>query len=155
MTTTPMDALRSSIRQQAFITQATLPETSRLNDQALRARIQDRAHGLVRHLREDSKPGLMELMLAEYGLSTDEGVALMCLAEALLRVPDYETMDDLIEDKIAPSQWGRHLGQSASPLINSSTWALLMTGRVLDEQTPIHRTSAWANPLFAGPCAKP
>lgn len=140
MTTTPMDALRSSIRQQAFITQATLPETSRLNDQALRARIQDRAHGLVRHLREDSKPGLMELMLAEYGLSTDEGVALMCLAEALLRVPDYETMDDLIEDKIAPSQWGRHLGQSASPLINSSTWALLMTGRVLDEQTPIHRT---------------
>ena len=82
----------------------------------------------------------MELMLAEYGLSTDEGVALMCLAEALLRVPDTETVDDLIEDKIAPSQWGRHLGQSSSPLINSATWSLMMTGRVLDEDTPINRT---------------
>jgi RHH-type proline utilization regulon transcriptional repressor/proline dehydrogenase/delta 1-pyrroline-5-carboxylate dehydrogenase len=48
----------------------------------------------------------MEVFLAEYGLSTDEGVALMCLAEALLRVPDAETIDDLIEDKIAPSDWG-------------------------------------------------
>jgi RHH-type proline utilization regulon transcriptional repressor/proline dehydrogenase/delta 1-pyrroline-5-carboxylate dehydrogenase len=48
----------------------------------------------------------MEVFLAEYGLSTDEGIALMCLAEALLRVPDAETMDALIEDKIAPSDWG-------------------------------------------------
>jgi len=131
---------RAAIRQHALQTTAILPEGSRLKDSELRARIQDRARTLVRHLREDSKPGLMELMLAEYGLSTDEGVALMCLAEALLRVPDAETMDDLIEDKIAPSQWGRHLGKSASPLINSSTWALMMTGRVLDESTPVHKT---------------
>jgi len=75
----------------------------------------------------------MEVFLAEYGLSTDEGVALMCLAEALLRVPDAETMDALIEDKIAPSDWGRHLGKSASSLVNASTWALLLTGRVLDD----------------------
>ena len=54
-----------------------------------------------------ASPGLMEVFLAEYGLSTDEGIALMCLAEALLRVPDAETMDALIEDKIAPSDWGR------------------------------------------------
>ena len=66
----------------------------------------------------------MEVFLAEYGLSTDEGVALMCLAEALLRVPDAPTMDALIEDKIAPSQWGQHLGHSASSLVNASTWAL-------------------------------
>jgi len=135
-----MNSHRTAIRQQALQTTAVLPEGSRLNDGALRAAIQDRARTLVRHLREDSKPGLMELMLAEYGLSTDEGVALMCLAEALLRVPDAETMDDLIEDKIAPSQWGRHLGKSASPLINSSTWALMITGRVLDSKTPIHKT---------------
>lgn len=135
-----MNSHRLAIRQQALQTTAVLPEGSRLNDAALRAAIQDRARTLVRHLREDSKPGLMELMLAEYGLSTDEGVALMCLAEALLRVPDAETMDDLIEDKIAPSQWGRHLGKSASPLINSSTWALMITGRVLDSKTPIHKT---------------
>lgn len=134
-----MNAHRIAIRQQALQTTVTLPAHSRLNETDLRAAIQSRARTLVRHLREDSKPGLMELMLAEYGLSTDEGVALMCLAEALLRVPDAETMDDLIEDKIAPSQWGRHLGKSASPLINSSTWALMMTGRVLDEKRSVHK----------------
>lgn len=135
-----MNAHRIAIRQQAFQTKASLPDNSRLTDPVLRTAIQSRARTLVHHLREDSKPGLMELMLAEYGLSTDEGVALMCLAEALLRVPDAETMDDLIEDKIAPSKWGLHLGKSASPLINSSTWALMITGRVLDTQTPVHKT---------------
>ena len=75
----------------------------------------------------------MEVFLAEYGLSTEEGVALMCLAEALLRVPDAETIDELIEDKIAPSSWGEHLGQSSSSLVNASTWALMLTGKVLKE----------------------
>ena len=88
---------------------------------------------LVSAIRTDEDPGLMEIFLAEYGLSTDEGVALMCLAEALLRVPDPETMDDLIEDKIAPSAWGAHLGHSSSSLVNASTWALMLTGKVLDE----------------------
>ncbi len=101
-----------------------------------RARIAARGADLVRAIRTSAKPGLMEVFLAEYGLSTDEGVALMCLAEALLRVPDAETMDALIEDKIAPSDWGRHLGRSASPLVNASTWALMLTGRVLDDQPP-------------------
>jgi RHH-type proline utilization regulon transcriptional repressor/proline dehydrogenase/delta 1-pyrroline-5-carboxylate dehydrogenase len=75
----------------------------------------------------------MEVFLAEYGLSTEEGVALMCLAEALLRVPDAETVDALIEDKIAPSDWGAHLGQSSSPLVNASTWALMLTGRSCED----------------------
>ena len=75
----------------------------------------------------------MEAFLAEYGLSTEEGIALMCLAEALLRVPDAATIDALIEDKIAPSEWGRHLGHSASSLVNASTWALMLTGRVLKD----------------------
>ncbi|MFN3972954.1 MAG: bifunctional proline dehydrogenase/L-glutamate gamma-semialdehyde dehydrogenase PutA [Gemmobacter sp.] len=91
---------------------------------------------LVTRIRASAKPGLMEVFLAEYGLSTDEGIALMCLAEALLRVPDAETMDRLIEDKIAPSDWGRHLGRSASSLVNASTWALMLTGRVLDDREP-------------------
>ncbi len=90
----------------------------------------------VRRIRAAAKPGLMEVFLAEYGLSTDEGIALMCLAEALLRVPDAETMDALIEDKIAPADWGRHLGKSASSLVNASTWALMLTGRVLDDREP-------------------
>ena len=75
----------------------------------------------------------MEVFLSAYGLSTKEGVALMCLAEALLRVPDTETMDELIRDKIAPHDWSAHSGGSASIFVNASTWALMLTGRVLDE----------------------
>jgi RHH-type proline utilization regulon transcriptional repressor/proline dehydrogenase/delta 1-pyrroline-5-carboxylate dehydrogenase len=101
-----------------------------------RARIAASGADLVRAIRGSAKPGLMEVFLAEYGLSTDEGIALMCLAEALLRVPDADTMDALIEDKIAPSNWGKHLGHSASSLVNASTWALMLTGRVLDNRQP-------------------
>lgn len=107
-------------------------ELSPMDRQAIAARAAD----LVRDIRASTKPGLMEVFLAEYGLSTDEGVALMCLAEALLRVPDADTIDALIEDKIAPSDWGRHLGHSTSPLVNASTWALMLTGRVLDDAQP-------------------
>ncbi|RAH98205.1 bifunctional proline dehydrogenase/L-glutamate gamma-semialdehyde dehydrogenase [Acuticoccus sediminis] len=102
-------------------------------DETTRKRAADRAARIVRKVRTDSRPGLMETFLAEYGLSTDEGIALMCLAEALLRVPDADTIDALIEDKIAPSDWGKHLGHSSSSLVNASTWALLVTGHVLDE----------------------
>jgi RHH-type transcriptional regulator, proline utilization regulon repressor / proline dehydrogenase / delta 1-pyrroline-5-carboxylate dehydrogenase len=91
------------------------------------------ATGFIEAVRGRSDPGLMEVFLAEYGLSTREGVALMCLAEALLRVPDAQTIDALIDDKIAPSDWGRHLGRSSSSLVNASTWALLLTGKMLGE----------------------
>jgi RHH-type proline utilization regulon transcriptional repressor/proline dehydrogenase/delta 1-pyrroline-5-carboxylate dehydrogenase len=101
-----------------------------------RARITARGADLVRAIRGQSSPGLMEVFLAEYGLSTDEGIALMCLAEALLRVPDADTIDALIEDKIAPSDWGRHMGHSTSSLVNASTWALMLTGRVLKDEAP-------------------
>ena len=101
-----------------------------------RAEITKQAADLVRAIRGTTQPGLMEVFLAEYGLSTDEGVALMCLAEALLRVPDADTIDALIEDKIAPSDWGRHMGHSTSSLVNASTWALMLTGRVLDDDQP-------------------
>ncbi|MEM7076976.1 MAG: proline dehydrogenase family protein, partial [Pseudomonadota bacterium] len=101
-----------------------------------RARITLRAADLVRDIRGRSNPGLMEVFLAEYGLSTEEGVALMCLAEALLRVPDADTIDALIEDKIAPSDWASHMGHSTSPLVNASTWALMLTGKVLADDAP-------------------
>ena len=100
-----------------------------------RKRFARRATALVNAIRDDNQPGLMEVFLGEYGLSTNEGIALMCLAEALLRVPDTETIDNLISDKIAPSSWGRHLGQSSSSLVNASTWALMLTGKVLDNDT--------------------
>ncbi|MCV2880183.1 bifunctional proline dehydrogenase/L-glutamate gamma-semialdehyde dehydrogenase PutA [Sedimentimonas flavescens] len=105
-------------------------------DGAARARISGKGAELVRRIRAEARPGLMEVFLAEYGLSTEEGIALMCLAEALLRVPDAPTMDALIEDKIAPSDWGKHLGHSASSLVNASTWALMLTGKVLEERGP-------------------
>ncbi|MBD3764998.1 MAG: bifunctional proline dehydrogenase/L-glutamate gamma-semialdehyde dehydrogenase PutA [Rhodobacterales bacterium] len=113
----------------ALIAEAALSDTARAQITAVGA-------DLVTRIRASARPGLMEVFLAEYGLSTDEGIALMCLAEALLRVPDAPTMDALIEDKIAPADWGRHLGQSASSLVNASTWALMLTGRVLDEGGP-------------------
>ncbi|MEO0328986.1 MAG: bifunctional proline dehydrogenase/L-glutamate gamma-semialdehyde dehydrogenase PutA, partial [Pseudomonadota bacterium] len=99
----------------------------------LRSNAKQRAMDTVREIREQATPGLMEVFLVEYGLSTDEGIALMCLAEALLRVPDNETIDALIEDKIEPSDWGQHLGHSHSTLVNASTWALMLTGKVLED----------------------
>jgi len=101
-----------------------------------RLKIVDHASQLIESVRNSTAPGVMEAFLAEYGLSTDEGVALMCLAEALLRVPDDETIDELIRDKIAPHDWASHVGDSGSILINASTWALMLTGRVLDEDDP-------------------
>ena len=98
-----------------------------------RSAISARGADLVRAVRASSEPKLMESFLSEYGLSTGEGVALMCLAEALLRVPDATTMDELIRDKIAPHDWSSHSGSSASIFVNASTWALMLTGRVLDE----------------------
>jgi len=101
-----------------------------------RQQISKRGAKLVSDIRLQAAPGLMEIFLAEYGLSTDEGIALMCLAEALLRVPDAETIDTLIEDKIAPSDWAKHMGHSTSPLVNASTWALMLTGKVLQKKSP-------------------
>ncbi|WP_226779281.1 bifunctional proline dehydrogenase/L-glutamate gamma-semialdehyde dehydrogenase PutA [Oceaniglobus trochenteri] len=119
----------------ADATLAALIETAALTSEARKAIAADGAT-LVSAIRRSAKPGLMEVFLAEYGLSTDEGIALMCLAEALLRVPDADTIDDLIEDKIAPSKWGTHLGKSSSSLVNASTWALMLTGKVLRDEKP-------------------
>ena len=135
--TVVLEAIRARLRQ------AALPDENdavmaaidgAAIDESVRARIVARAVELVRSIRKHGDPGLMEVFLAEYGLSTDEGVALMCLAEALLRVPDDDTIDALIEDKIAPSAWGKHLGRSSSSLVNASTWALMITGKVLNDE---------------------
>ncbi|MCX7560741.1 bifunctional proline dehydrogenase/L-glutamate gamma-semialdehyde dehydrogenase PutA [Sulfitobacter sp. F26204] len=135
--TTP--TLRHLIDADAYAAPETVLKTlvaeAELSAQA-RAQISANSADLVRAIRGTTQPGLMEVFLAEYGLSTDEGVALMCLAEALLRVPDADTIDALIEDKIAPSDWGRHMGHSTSSLVNASTWALMLTGRVLDDDQP-------------------
>ncbi len=118
-------------RDEALAVRDLLPRIG-LDGQA-RAAVAERAGDLVRRVRAETRPSMMESFLAEYGLSTAEGVGLMCLAEALLRVPDAETIDELIQDKIEPSDWGAHLGRSSSSLVNASTWALMLTGRVLDD----------------------
>jgi RHH-type proline utilization regulon transcriptional repressor/proline dehydrogenase/delta 1-pyrroline-5-carboxylate dehydrogenase len=107
-----------------------------------RQAISDKAAELITQVRRSSKPSMMENFLAEYGLSTSEGVALMCLAEALLRVPDAKTIDELIEDKISHGGWGKHLGHSDSSLVNASTWALLLTGKVIAaaDETSLQKT---------------
>ena len=73
----------------------------------------------------------IDSFMTEYSLSGDEGIALMCLAEALLRVPDNQTIDRLIKDKIAGPDWGSHRGQSSSFFVNATTWALMLTGKIL------------------------
>ena len=133
---TDLNNLRQTIRDLHLSTEADVLSgliTKAAFSDAFRTASTARAVGLVNAIRNDSEPGIMEVFLAEYGLSTDEGVALMCLAEALLRVPDADTIDALIEDKIAPSEWGAHLGKSSSSLVNASTWALMLTGKVLNE----------------------
>ncbi len=85
---------------------------------------------LVESLRARGRPGPVEGLMREYALSSEEGVALMCLAEALLRVPDPATRDRLIRDKIGGGDWRAHLGQSRSLFVNAATWGLLITGRL-------------------------
>ena len=99
-------------------------------DVLTRQRSLGHASEIVRFIRSDSQPGLMAQFLAEYGLSTHEGVALMCLAEAYLRTPDSLSLDALVRDKIGPGNWKSHLGKAGSFLVNASTWGLLLTGRV-------------------------
>ena len=100
---------------------------------AEREAVSARAAELVRGVRQNARSTIMEKFLAEYGLTTKEGVALMCLAEALLRVPDNTTIHELIEDKITSGAWGTHVGKASSSLINTATVALLMTSNLLKD----------------------
>ncbi|MEJ2120359.1 MAG: bifunctional proline dehydrogenase/L-glutamate gamma-semialdehyde dehydrogenase PutA [Alphaproteobacteria bacterium] len=98
----------------------------------LRNKVARRARGLVKAVRESRlSHGGIDAFLQEYELSSDEGVVLMCLAEALLRIPDADTADRLIRDKIGGANWKKHIGASESLFVNASTWALMLTGRLL------------------------
>jgi RHH-type proline utilization regulon transcriptional repressor/proline dehydrogenase/delta 1-pyrroline-5-carboxylate dehydrogenase len=89
------------------------------------------ARNLVSHVR-GSRPAGLDAFLHAYDLGSDEGVALMCLAEALLRIPDAHTADELIRDKLSGPDWSEKLGDSHSPFVNAATFSLLLTGKVLD-----------------------
>ena len=112
-----------------------------------RAAIEVDAAQLVEQVRaRRTEHSVLDVFLQEFGLANEEGVALMCLAEALLRIPDAETVDALIADKILPRRWVDHIGNSESAFVNASTWALMLTGRViaLDVSSGAHRVTYWA-----------
>ena len=101
-------------------------------DETTRKKIVEQAAELVHRVRTSPKgPTMLDAFLNEFGLHNDEGVALMCLAESLLRVPDRQTADELIADKLGPAHWDEHLGHSSSLLVNASTWGLMLTGRAV------------------------
>ena len=106
-----------------LIGSAALPAETMIRATAL-------ARGLVERLRAKRHGGGVEGLIHEYSLSSQEGVALMCLAEALLRIPDDETRDALIRDKIGSGDWQAHLGHSPSLFVNAATWGLLLTGKL-------------------------
>lgn len=101
-------------------------------DEAQREHIQARAIELVKKVRSSAEnAGLMEAFMQQYDLSSEEGIVLMCLAEALLRIPDNETAEKLIADKLSDANWEAHLGKSRSVLVNASTWGLMLTGKLV------------------------
>ncbi|MBJ7443358.1 MAG: trifunctional transcriptional regulator/proline dehydrogenase/L-glutamate gamma-semialdehyde dehydrogenase [Sphingobium sp.] len=123
-------AITAAYRRDEAEALAPLIEAATLPD-ATRAAARDTARTLVTALRANHKGSGVEGLVQEYALSSQEGVALMCLAEALLRIPDAATRDALIRDKIADGDWGSHLGTDKSLFVNAATWGLVVTGKLV------------------------
>ena len=97
--------------------------------------IQETAEKLVVTVRESRKgKGGLDAFLHQYSLSSEEGIALMCLAESMLRVTDTPTLNRLIQDKISPANWDAHVGKSDSSFVNAASWALMLTGKILNPE---------------------
>ncbi len=152
--TSDLIKLRDQIRQQTQADEKQVVEqllaASGLSA-SQREQVQASAVGLVQQCRQKShKAGTLDAFLQEFGLSNDEGIALMCLAEALLRVPDEETANRLIAEKIQSGDWGAHKGKSSSRFVNASVWGLMLTGTVvrLDEEIT-GDTNSWMRRLVS------
>lgn len=131
----PPQGLRSKINEYYHAdeheTMTHLIDHATLDDHQTK-KVKERATDLVETVRAERKKTTgIDSFLTEYALSSAEGIALMCLAEALLRVPDNPTIDRLIKDKLSVADWQSHRGQSASFFVNATTWALMLTGKVL------------------------
>jgi len=120
-------------------------------DRASRDEIVATAHAIVTKSREmRAERGTLDAFMQEFGLSNQEGVALMCLAEALLRIPNVETQDELIEEKIASGNWAEHRGSSEDLFVNAGVWALMLTGNVIKLDKNITRDAAgWTKATVA------
>lgn len=113
---------------------------------AEKQKIRDRATNMIKSVRsQDDAVHMVDALLQEYSLDTEEGILLMCLAEALMRIPDSHTADALIEDKLSNADWKKHVGRSESTLVNASTWGLMLTGKVvkMDKQMDGSPSSIW------------
>ncbi|HSX63140.1 MAG TPA: proline dehydrogenase family protein, partial [Pseudoxanthomonas sp.] len=108
-----------------LLEQARLPADEQARAQALAADLVQRVRGHAQN------QGAIEAFMRQYDLGSEEGVLLMCVAEALLRIPDQETADKLIRDKLGDADWKKHMGESDSVLVNASTWGLMLTGRLV------------------------
>ncbi len=127
--------LRQEIRH-AWLTDETNWAQSLLNrtdlEKTQSSDCADRARQLIIRTRDRSRETSgIDALLREYNLSSDEGVTLMCLAEALLRIPDPDTADRLIKEKLGNADWQQHLGHSHSLFVNASTWSLMLTGKLI------------------------
>ena len=105
--------------------------SSELSDK-IQALAFDLAHSLRERKNSGGKAGIVQGLLQEFSLSSQEGIALMCLAEALLRIPDKATRDLLIRDKINQGNWKEHLGQSQLMFVNAAAWGLMLTGKLME-----------------------
>ncbi|WP_180085306.1 trifunctional transcriptional regulator/proline dehydrogenase/L-glutamate gamma-semialdehyde dehydrogenase [Acinetobacter sp. YH12103] len=105
--------------------------SSELSDK-IQALAFDLAHSLRERKSSGGKAGIVQGLLQEFSLSSQEGIALMCLAEALLRIPDKATRDLLIRDKINQGNWKEHLGQSQLMFVNAAAWGLMLTGKLME-----------------------
>src|SRR5215472_1660871 len=101
------------------------------------------------------KQGVVESFLQEFGLSTPEGLALMCLAEALLRTPDEATRDALIAEKIGSADWASHVGRADSLYVNAGAWGLMLTGRLVEPDETARRDLAGFLRRLAGRIGEP
>lgn len=134
--TLSLNEIRHSLRQMIHADEETcvdnlLHATELTNGE--RNRLVDAARSYVEKSRDRSdSQGTMDYFLQEFDLSNKEGVALMCLAESLLRVPDGATADKLISEKISAGRWSDHKGHSESTFVNASTWGLMLTGEFVD-----------------------
>ncbi|WP_298236165.1 proline dehydrogenase family protein, partial [uncultured Azohydromonas sp.] len=135
----PRSAITAACRRPEAEAVAMLLESARLPP-AQAASVLALAASLARRLRERisglgaGREALVQGLMREFSLASQEGVALMCLAEALLRIPDDATRDALIRDKLGDGDWGAHLGRSGSLFVNAATWGLLLGGRLAATQ---------------------
>jgi len=133
----------------ALLAQATLPPTER-------ELVLARAAELVARVRaRASNQSAVESFMRQYDLSSEEGVLLMCVAEALLRIPDSATADKLIRDKLGEANWKKHIGGSDSVFVNASTWGLMLTGQLVNLADETRRDFTGALKRLVGRAGEP